>query len=59
MAPKLQRSLCAVLGAIGLALLVMMIVMESEPGALPLALLLVAALGEAHGRWRGRARRQR
>jgi hypothetical protein len=34
-----------VMAASGLALLVMMIVVEDEPGALPLILLLVGAVG--------------
>lgn len=59
MTPRLPQSIPVVAGATGLVLLVMMIVMESEPGALPLVLLLVAALGAAHGRWRRRARRGR
>jgi hypothetical protein len=38
---KLQLWLSAAVAAIGAALLAMMVVVESEPGALPLALLVV------------------
>ena len=34
-----------VVGAIGLALLVLMVTTEGEPGALPLGLLLIAVVG--------------
>lgn len=41
---------------VGLALMTMMIVVESEPGALPLALVLIGGVGYGTLRWRGRAR---
>lgn len=52
MKPKTQKIASAVVGVVGLALLAMMITVESEPGALPLALLLLAGIGYAGGRWR-------
>ena len=57
MKSHVQKAAALVLIALGLALLVMMIVVESEPGALPLALL--AAGGIWYGRcWmRDRSRR--
>ena len=45
MQPKVQRMASALIGAIGLVLLVMMVTLEGEPGAMPLALLLIAAIG--------------
>ena len=44
-----------VVAAIGLALLVMMVVVEGEPGAIPLALILAGVVGYASGRRRGRS----
>ena len=55
MSPRLQRRVSAGIGAIGLVLLVMMVTVESEPGALPLALLLIAAVGYVTGRMRERS----
>lgn len=54
MTPKTQRLVSMGTGAVGLALLVMMIATEGEPGALPLALTLLGAIGYASGRVRAR-----
>ncbi|KAF1712256.1 hypothetical protein CSC70_01640 [Pseudoxanthomonas kalamensis DSM 18571] len=54
---KIQMIASALIGALGLALLAMMIVVEDEPGAIPLALILVGAIGCATGWMRGRAAR--
>ena len=61
MTPKAQRFVSVGTGAIGLALLAMMIATEGEPGALPLALILFGAIGYASSRMRERrsAKRQR
>jgi len=58
MQPKVQKTLSAVIGVIGLALLVMMITTEGEPGALPLGLILIGAIGYVTGRMRERSSRQ-
>ena len=55
MQPKTQKLVSLVIGAVGLLLLVMMITVESEPGAIPLALLLIAAVGYITGRMRDRS----
>jgi hypothetical protein len=47
------------IGAVGLVLLVMMVAVESEPGAIPLALLLIAAVGYITGRMRERSSKVR
>jgi preprotein translocase subunit Sss1 len=52
MKARAQRSVSALIGAIGLALVVMMITTEGEPGALPLGLILIGAVGYATGRMR-------
>ena len=39
MKANVQKALSVVVAAIGLALLVMMVVVEGEPGAIPLALI--------------------
>ena len=57
MTPKVQKTVSAVIGAIGLALLVMMITIEGEPGALPLGLILIGAIGYGTGRMRERSSR--
>ena len=57
MQPKVQKTVSAVIGAIGLALLVMMITTEGEPGALPLGLILIGAIGYVTGRMRERSTR--
>ena len=57
MQPKAQKTVSAVIGAIGLALLVMMITTEGEPGAIPLALILLSAIGYVTGRMRERSSR--
>ncbi len=41
---RTQRALAAALGVLGVALLAFMITVEDEPGALPLFLILVAAV---------------
>ena len=57
MKPKVQKTVSAVIGVIGLALLVMMITTEGEPGALPLGLILIGAIGYVTGRMRERSSR--
>ena len=57
MQPKVQKTVSAVIGVIGLALLVMMITTEGEPGALPLGLILIGAVGYVTGRVRERSSR--
>ena len=58
MKPKVQKTVSAAVGVIGLALLVMMITTEGEPGALPLGLILIGAIGYVTGRMRERSSRQ-
>jgi hypothetical protein len=41
---RVQRALAAGLGVLGVSLLIFMITVEDEPGALPLFLILVAAV---------------
>ena len=48
MKANVQKALSVVVAAIGLALLVMMVVVEGEPGAIPLALILAAVEQVAH-----------
>jgi len=57
MKPKVQKTASAVIGVIGLALLVMMITTEGEPRALPLGLTLIGAVGYFTGRMRERSSR--
>ena len=59
MEPKTQKVMSLAIGAVGLVLLVMMITVESEPGALPLALLIIAAAGYISGRMRERSSKVR
>jgi hypothetical protein len=59
MSPKVQKMASTVIGIVGLALVAMMVVVEDEPGALPLALLLIGVIGYITGRWRERASRAR
>ena len=42
---SMQKRVSVAIAAAGLALLVMMVTTEGEPGALPLALLLIGAVG--------------
>lgn len=58
MTPKTQKTGSAVIGAIGLALVVMMVTTEGELGALPLALVLAGAIGYATGWMRDRPKRR-
>ena len=55
MGPKTQKRFSLALGVIGVVLLVMMVLIESEPGALALALIVVAAAGYISGRMRERS----
>lgn len=41
---RVQRTLAAVLGTLGVALLLFMISIEDEPGAVPLLMILLAAV---------------
>ncbi|MEF2551958.1 hypothetical protein VQ042_11405 [Aurantimonas sp. A2-1-M11] len=54
MQPKTQKLVALGIGAVGLVLLVMMVVVESEPGAIPLALLLIGVVGYISGHMRER-----
>jgi hypothetical protein len=54
---RLQLWLSAALAAIGAALVAMMVVVESEPGALPLALLVIGVGWHLVARRRLRAQR--
>lgn len=58
MTPKAQRAVSIGIGAIGLALVIMMIITEGELGALPLGLILVGAIGYVTGWLRERSPRQ-
>lgn len=58
MTPKAQRAVSIGIGAIGLALLIIMITTEGELGALPLGLILVGAIGYVTGWLRERSSRQ-
>lgn len=58
MTPKMHKALSAVLAMIGLALVVMMIAMEGELGALPLGLILLGAIGYVTGWMRQRSSRK-
>ena len=58
MTPKVQRAMSMGIGAIGLALVIMMITTEGELGALPLGLVLVGAIGYVTGWVRERSSRQ-
>ena len=57
MTPRTQRTVSVWIGAVGLALVVMMITMEGELGALPLGLILLGTVGYVTGRMRGRSSR--
>ena len=57
MQPKVQKAVATVIGAIGLALVVMMITAEGEMGALPLGLVLIGVVGYVSGRMRERSLR--
>lgn len=59
MRPKTLKLGSVFVGAVGLILLVMMIAVESEPGAIPLALLVISAVGYTTGRMRGRSSKAR
>lgn len=54
MKPRTQKVASLIIGAVGFVLLVMMVTVEGEPGALPLALLLIAAVGYITGQMRSR-----
>ena len=58
MKPKIQRAMSLGIGVIGLALVIMMITMEGELGALPLGLILLGAIGYVTGWLRDRSSRQ-
>lgn len=58
MTPRTQRRVSLCIGAVGLALVVMMITVEGELGALPLALILLGTAGYMIGRMRERSSRQ-
>lgn len=56
MTPKTQKTASLAVAALGLALLAMMVATEGEPGALPLGLVLLGAIGYGGARWRARRR---
>ena len=57
MKPKTQRTVSKGIAAAGLALVVMMITMEGELGALPLGLVLIGVIGYVTGWIRERSSR--
>ena len=57
MQPRVQKAASAMIGAIGLGLVVMMITTEGEMGALPLGLVLIGAVGYVTGRMREKSLR--
>ena len=57
MKARAQKIISATAGIIGLALLAMMVAVESEPGLIPLLLILLGAIGYATAHVRGKARR--
>lgn len=57
MKARAQKIIFATVGSIGLALLAMMVIVESEPGLIPLALVVVGAIGYAAAHVRGKASR--
>ncbi len=58
-APRdLPTTLSALLLALGLVLLVYMVTVEDEPGALPLGLILIGAVWHVVARRRARSRRR-
>jgi preprotein translocase subunit Sss1 len=59
MTPKAHRTLSVCIGAVGLALVVMMITMEGELGALPLGLIALGVIGYVSGWMRDRSSRMR
>ena len=52
-----QKIVSATVGSLGLALLTMMVVVESEPGLIPLVLVLLGGIGYAAALMRERANR--
>ena len=52
MTPKIQKTVSACIAGVGVALLVLMVTTEGEPGALPLGLVLLGAIGYLTGRMR-------
>ena len=57
MKARAQKIISATVGSIGLALLAMMVIVESEPGLIPLVLVLLGAIGYAAAHMRGKASR--
>lgn len=55
MTPKTLKTVSLVVAALGLALVVIMVTTEGEPGALPLGLVVLGAIGHGAARWRARA----
>lgn len=58
MTPKAQRAVSIGVGALGMALVAVMITTEGELGALPLGLILVGVIGYVTGWMRARSSRQ-
>ena len=58
MTPRMQKAVSAAIAGTGLALVIMMITMEGELGALPLGLILLGAVGYATGWMRQRSSRK-
>jgi len=57
MKARALKIISATVGIIGLALLAMMVVVESEPGLIPLLLILLGTIGYAAAHVRGKASR--
>jgi hypothetical protein len=55
MKPKTQKTVSTTIGAVGLALMAYMISTESEPGLIPLVLVLSGAIGYATAAMRQRS----
>jgi hypothetical protein len=58
MPTRVQKIISAAVGLTGLALMAMMIAMESEPGLIPLVLVLAGAIGYAVAQLHGKRRRK-
>lgn len=54
MKPKTLKAIALVVAATGVALVALMVTTEGEPGALPLAMVVLGATGCAGARWRAR-----
>lgn len=55
MKPKTLKAIALVVAATGVALVALMVTTEGEPGALPLAMVLLGTMGYGAAKWRSRA----